>query len=383
MPAGHTNVQSAMAEILTAGTLAEDASAPAVAYAPGVTAVTTASFTPPAGALLVALISSSANASGLAITMSDTSGLGLTWTELVKENASSGYAGIQVAQLSGGGGGALTLDAASPAVKVDAGSGSSGTTPYTISSNSFTPPDGSVIVVTYETGADPSGLTYDTSGTYPTITDSLASHLTWHQIGVAYDNSASPNPHRIAVWQAYAGATSPGSMTVSSSDVAATGIIGSGGTMSVKIWDNAQTASPVGANSAVNNSGSVTTLSVAVTPAATGSAVFLAATSDGTADSAAGSGMTVTDTSGHHYIQEWPGSLTASLSPVTLTQTVSPAAEFNYVAYEILPAGAGTNTSPAWAASQDTTAVAGAGSWVNPGNATGAADGSFATWTAP
>ena len=43
----------------------------------------------------------------------------------------------------------------------------------------------------------------------------------------------------------------------------------------------------------------------------------------------------------------------------------------------------GTNTSPAWAASQDVTAVAGTGTWTNPGNATGAADSSFATWTAP
>ncbi len=42
----------------------------------------------------------------------------------------------------------------------------------------------------------------------------------------------------------------------------------------------------------------------------------------------------------------------------------------------------GTSTSPAWAASYDTTAVAGTGTWTNPGNATGAADGSFAVWTA-
>jgi hypothetical protein len=43
----------------------------------------------------------------------------------------------------------------------------------------------------------------------------------------------------------------------------------------------------------------------------------------------------------------------------------------------------GTSTSPAWAASYDTTAVAGTGSWTNPANAEGAADGVFATWTAP
>ena len=43
----------------------------------------------------------------------------------------------------------------------------------------------------------------------------------------------------------------------------------------------------------------------------------------------------------------------------------------------------GTNTSPAWAAAYDTTAVAGAGTWVSPANAEGAPDGSWATWTAP
>jgi hypothetical protein len=51
------------------------------------------------------------------------------------------------------------------------------------------------------------------------------------------------------------------------------------------------------------------------------------------------------------------------------------------LAYE----SAGTNTSPAWAANYDTTAVAGTGTWVNPGNAegTGGSGGPWATWTAP
>lgn len=43
----------------------------------------------------------------------------------------------------------------------------------------------------------------------------------------------------------------------------------------------------------------------------------------------------------------------------------------------------GTNTSPVWGASQDVTAVAGTGTWTNAGNVTGAADSSWATWTAP
>ena len=43
----------------------------------------------------------------------------------------------------------------------------------------------------------------------------------------------------------------------------------------------------------------------------------------------------------------------------------------------------GTNTSPAWAASYDTTAVAGTGTWVNPANAEGTGTSPYATWTAP
>ena len=231
----------------------------------------------------------------------------------------------------------LTLDAASPAVTVDGGAGSSGTTPYAFTSNSFTPPASSVVIVTYETGAAAGGVTYDTSGAWPTIADSLASHLTWHQFSSQVDNSASPNPHRLTAWWAYAGPASPGSMTVTCTDVATSGQISNGGTISVKIWDNANRRAPVGALLAASNSGSLATLSVSLTPTVTGSALFLAATVDSTNNSAAGSGMTVTDTSGAHYIQEWPGALTTSLTPVALTQTVSGGGEWQYIGYEVLP----------------------------------------------
>jgi hypothetical protein len=43
----------------------------------------------------------------------------------------------------------------------------------------------------------------------------------------------------------------------------------------------------------------------------------------------------------------------------------------------------GTNTAAAWGVSEDTTAVAGTGSWTNPANAEGAPDSAYATWTAP
>jgi len=85
-------------EVLTAGTLTEDGSAPT----PGsstttATTLTSGSFTPPAGSLVVALVSSDGAGSVTTMTVSDT-GLGLTWTEKVKQNpAGSGYQGVWTA----------------------------------------------------------------------------------------------------------------------------------------------------------------------------------------------------------------------------------------------------------------------------------------------
>lgn len=93
----------ALAEIL--GATSEDGSAPGVASSTAATTVTTASFTPPAGAMLLALVTSPQAAGGVTtMALSDTSGLGLTWTELRKQNASGqGYVGVWVAQLPSAG----------------------------------------------------------------------------------------------------------------------------------------------------------------------------------------------------------------------------------------------------------------------------------------
>src|SRR5882724_6399783 len=88
----------AAAEILPAGTIAEDASGPAAVTSNTLTALTSASFTPPDGALLVALIGS--DGSGSATTTMTVAGGGLTWTPLAEANASSQeYAGVWVAQV--------------------------------------------------------------------------------------------------------------------------------------------------------------------------------------------------------------------------------------------------------------------------------------------
>src|SRR5215468_6397656 len=95
----------AMLEILASGTLAEDASAPALAQTTSATTVATASFTPVGGALLVAVVSSDG---GAGVTTMTVSGGGLSWSEKIKANASGeDYAGVWIADgpaAAGGGG---------------------------------------------------------------------------------------------------------------------------------------------------------------------------------------------------------------------------------------------------------------------------------------
>ena len=90
----------ALLEVLQAGTIAQDGSAPAGVSTTSATTITTASFTPPGGALLVAMVASDGGAGVTTMALTDTSGLGLTWVEKVKANASTDdYAGIWTAQL--------------------------------------------------------------------------------------------------------------------------------------------------------------------------------------------------------------------------------------------------------------------------------------------
>jgi hypothetical protein len=120
---GGTGISIVLQEILAGAGLAEDASSPAPVFANTLT-VTTASFTPPAGAVLVAMVSSNGAAGVTTMTVSDT-GLGLTWTEQVRQNgAGNGYTGIWTAPVAAGGqtvsGAVSPLALAAPAGDVQA-----------------------------------------------------------------------------------------------------------------------------------------------------------------------------------------------------------------------------------------------------------------------
>jgi hypothetical protein len=88
----------AFAEIVPdAGGLAEDPSGPAVATNTGGTSVASASFTPPPGSLLVAMVASDG---GSGVTTMALSGGGLTWTPLIEAHGSQNdYAGIWIARV--------------------------------------------------------------------------------------------------------------------------------------------------------------------------------------------------------------------------------------------------------------------------------------------
>jgi hypothetical protein len=99
-----TGLDLALCEILAAAgqTLTEDASAPATAAISSAQFLATAAFTPPAGSLLVFMISSNGGTGTTTVGVTDTSGLGLTWVERSKQNGGNkGYAGVWTAQVPG------------------------------------------------------------------------------------------------------------------------------------------------------------------------------------------------------------------------------------------------------------------------------------------
>lgn len=106
------------AEILPNGTITIDASSPAMVETNNAETIQTASFVPPAGTLLVALVPSDGTGSGVT-TMSVTSSPSLTWTELINSNAGDyEYTGVWIAQVPAGPAGAPSVFYPRPASRV-------------------------------------------------------------------------------------------------------------------------------------------------------------------------------------------------------------------------------------------------------------------------
>lgn len=95
-----SSISIALLEILAGSGLAEDSSSPAPGGFVSATTLASAAFTPPAGSLLVAVVETNGGGGVTTMAVTDTSGLGLTWTERVKANgAGNGYAGVWTAQV--------------------------------------------------------------------------------------------------------------------------------------------------------------------------------------------------------------------------------------------------------------------------------------------
>jgi hypothetical protein len=98
------SISICLLEILAGTGLAEDASSPAGSGYASVETQVTAAFSPPAGSLLVLRVTANGGAGANGIHVTDTSGLGLTWTEQVKQDAAGdGYSGIWTAKIPGTG----------------------------------------------------------------------------------------------------------------------------------------------------------------------------------------------------------------------------------------------------------------------------------------
>jgi hypothetical protein len=94
IPSGEGNI--ALLEILAAGTLAEDATTPAAVSTTTAKTITTASFTPPAGTLLVAQVAADYSGSST-VTMAVTDTGGLSWAKVVADPI--GLASVWIAQV--------------------------------------------------------------------------------------------------------------------------------------------------------------------------------------------------------------------------------------------------------------------------------------------
>lgn len=241
------------------------------------------------------------------------------------------------------GGSGLTFDSSSPAINV---SGFLGSTPESVTSNTFSPPAGSVIIVSSFT-CDSFNNDWPASG-FPTITDSLGAHLTWNNFANVFSNSAGTGVCRVALWWAYCPSAQTG-MSVTVTDSVTSGQYIEDLDVAVTVWTGANTTGPIGALVTNAAGASSTSVSQAITPTALGSALVLACGQNQPAASVtltAGSGCAVrdTDTSNNPAGNVWLGTsltvptLTASLSSQTLSATSPQTHAWQYAAYEVLAA---------------------------------------------
>lgn len=209
----------AVLEVPPTGTISIDASSPAsvstVTLGVGATSVTTATFTPPPGTLLLALVTAAGTPAGQAA-MTVTDSYGLTWTEAVSATAAgNGYAGIWYAYAPTAvtAPGATTLPGANTGYQYAASvAGVNGWAPYTYALASGSLPSGLAL--------NPDGiiigvpLTPGTSSFTVTATDSAGATATSGTQSITVASPPIATPFLSGHWKAKPAAYKYGTTTV-------------------------------------------------------------------------------------------------------------------------------------------------------------------------
>lgn len=153
----------------------------------------------------------------------------------------------------------VSLDASTPA------SSWPGTGSGSVTSNSFTPPAGSIILALAEADSNTS-MTWTTS-----ISDNLTNHLTWHK---AIEQNGADGWSTVFAYWAFVGSNSPGPMTIT--------VLTNGGAAGA-IWltpmviDGADISNPIGSIISGSLPATSTSLNESITPTTVGSALVGAA----------------------------------------------------------------------------------------------------------
>lgn len=252
----------------------------------------------------------------------------------------------RVASSGGGGGGTVQYSSTTPAPKY---SGYLGTQTASVTSNSFSPPANSVIVVMVSAGES-----YYVGWNTPTITDSLGTHLTWTLNGTQADGSTDSDGAWVFSAQCPTAQTSMtvtvGIGLVNNSQYVTTAVV------APLVVTGASTTAPVVNVAAATNTS--TTASATISPLNTGSAIAMVACrycAAGPTNDTAGTGgyLWESQVAGSFcHGMTWLGTSTAftpttqsvptTISLVTTDTTVT----WGSVAFEIAPAPASSGTNP-------------------------------------
>ena len=261
-----TGANAALLEVLASGgTLTEDGSSPASISTTGAETVTTASFTPPPGSLLVAMVGTDGTSSA-AVSMTVTDSSGLTWTARAEADAAFyGYAGVWTAQ----------VPPALPSVTVLQQVHGSATAPSGIGTTAITTQEGSWLAVLAGWNTDTPGAVIPVPAV--NVTDS-AGNL-WQQAAISTPGSA---PTRCAAWVA------PNALPVSWVSAGLTGFAASAAWTVAEITGMPQAAAVDFCVSTSAASGTAASLSWTASETGIGFAVAVIGNAPGTAAAPAG-----------------------------------------------------------------------------------------------